>query len=207
MRRLDRLDHRLAAAAGQVHVEQHHVGQHRGDQLDRGLHVVRLAHHVDLPAELGADPGAEQAMVVDQDDPRGAHVRPAGWATARGIFSDTLVPSPGAVLTVAVPPRRAIRPWMDSARPLRSSGTASGSKPCPRSRTTSDTSPGSTSANSEITLAPDHFAALTVASRAAASSAFRFSSSSQSPTVTASTGTPYLASTSRWICRTPNASV
>ncbi len=119
----------------------------------------------------------------------------------RPIFSVTLVPSPGAVVTVAVPPRRVIRPCTDSASPLRSAGTASGSKPFPRSRTTSDTSPGSTSANSEMTLAPDHLAAFTVASRAAASRAFRLSSSSQSLTVTASTGTPYLASTSSWICR------
>ena len=124
-------------------------------------------------------------------------------APVRGIFRVTLVPSPGAVVTVAVPPRRVIRPCTDSARPLRSAGTASGSKPWPRSRTTSDTSPGSTSANREMTLAPDHLAALTVASRAAASRALRLSSSSQSPTVTASTGTPYLASTSCWICRTP----
>ena len=125
----------------------------------------------------------------------------------RGIFSVTLVPSPGAVVTVAVPPRRVIRPCTDSARPLRSSGTASGSKPFPRSRTTIDTSPGSTSANSEMTPAPDHLAALTVASPAAASSAVRLSSRSQSPTVTASTGTPYLASTSCWIFRTPAATV
>jgi len=43
---------------------------------------------------------------------------------------------------------------------------------------------------SATTSAPDHFAALTVASRAAASSAPRSSSSSQSPTVTASTAIP-----------------
>ena len=101
-----------------------------------------------------------------------------------------MVPSPGALVTVAVPPRRVIRPCTDWASPLRSSGTDSGSKPFPRSRTTMDTSAGSTSANSEITPAPDHLAALTVASRAAASRALRFSSRSQSPTVTASTGTP-----------------
>ena len=118
-----------------------------------------------------------------------------------------MVPSPSALTTLAVPPRRAIRPCTDSARPFRSPGTAEGSNPFPRSRTTIDTSSGSTSANSEITPAPDHFAAFTVASRAAASRAFRFSSSSQSPTVTASTGTPYRASTSCWICRTPAPNV
>src|SRR6478672_4581056 len=208
MRSLDRLHHGLAAATGQVHVEQHHVRQQLADQVDRGLHVVRLTDDLDLPAELSPDPGPEQPVVVDQHHPGGfsAHVRPAG-RLLRGIFSVTLVPSPGAVVTVAVPPRRVIRPCTDSARPLRSSGTASGSKPFPRSRTTIDTSPGSTSANSEMTPASDHLAALTVASPAAASSAVRLSSRSQSPTVTASTGTPYLASTSCWSFRTPAATV
>src|SRR6185369_3897516 len=131
-------------ATGQVHVEQHDVRQQLADQVNRGLHVVRLTDHFDLPAELGPDSGPEQPVVVDQHHPRRAHVRPA-VKVLRGIFSVTLVPSPGAVVTVAVPPRRAIRPCTDSARPLRSSGTASGSKPFPRSRTTIDTSPGSIS--------------------------------------------------------------
>src|SRR5580692_1322059 len=207
MRGLDRLDHGLAAAARQVHVEQHHIGPQRGDQLDRGLHVVRLAHDVDLPAKLGADPGPEQPVIVDKHHPRSAHFRPTGCAAERGMVSVTLVPSPWTEFRITEPPRRVIRPCTDSARPLRSSGTAAGSNPFPRSRTTIDTSPASTSAHKEITPAPDHFAALTVASLAAPSSAFRLSSSPQSPTVTASTGTPCLASTSCWICRTPPANV
>ena len=113
MRGLDRLDHGLAPAAGQMHVEQHHIGNDRGDQVDRGLHVVRLAHHVNLLAQLGADPGAEQPVVVDQHHPRRAHVRPTG--AVRDICSVTLVPSPGALVTVAVPPRRVIWPNRCSA--------------------------------------------------------------------------------------------
>ena len=82
-----------------------------------------------------------------------------GWRSpaARGMVSDTSVPSPGTLRTVAVPPRRAIRAWMDWARPLRSAGTAAGSNPRPRSRTNSATWPGSTSAKIETTGAPDHF--------------------------------------------------
>src|ERR1035441_8953022 len=56
-------------------------------------------------------------------------------------------------------------------------------------------------------LAPDHFAALTVASLPAARSALSSSSSGASPTVTASTATPWAASTSRSICSTPADSV
>ena len=79
---LDRLDHGLAAAAGQVHVQQHDVRPQLGDQLDRGLHVVGLAHHLDLAAEFGADPGPEQSVVVDQDDPGGAHCDSPGHVTS-----------------------------------------------------------------------------------------------------------------------------
>src|ERR1022692_3847069 len=224
VRGLDRRDDGLPAAAGQVHVEQHHIGQAAGDQRDRGLHVIRLADDLDLVAELGPDPGAEQAMIVNEDDPgpviglwpaavlagRAGRVHARlGWRSpaARGIVRDTSVPSPWAVRTVADPPRRVIRACTDSVSPFRSPGTARGSNPRPRSRTNSDTSAGSTSAKIDTTLAPDHFTALTVASRAAASRAARSSSRSQSPTVTASTATPCWASTSRWMSRTPPASV
>ena len=136
-------------------------------------------------------------MVVDQEHPRpavaGVRAPDAGapapsWlASAAGprltwaSSATTSVPSPGALRTVAEPPRLAIRACTDSARPFLSPGTAAGSKPRPRSRTNSDTESGSTSANSDTTSAPDHFAALTVASLAAASIAVRSSSSSQSP--------------------------
>ena len=40
------------------------------------------------------------------------------------------MPSPGALVTAAVPPRRVIRPRIDSARPLRSLGPHPGRSPC-----------------------------------------------------------------------------
>ena len=43
---LDLGDDGMAAAAGQVHVEQHDVGQEPSDQLNGGGDVVRLAHHL-----------------------------------------------------------------------------------------------------------------------------------------------------------------
>lgn len=100
-----------------------------------------------------------------------------------------------------------MRPSMDSAMPLRSAATPEGSKPLPRSLTNSETLPGSTSANRETTSAPDHLAALTAASRAAASRASRLSVSGASPTTTVSTLTPWSASTSDWMQRTAAATV
>src|ERR1700722_18382125 len=212
-------DDRVPAAARQVHIEQHHVRELARDQLDGRGDVIGLAHDLDLPAELGPHPRAEQAVVIDQDDPRRALVAavgrahrrrpsaaagPAG-ARPRAIVSVTFVPSPSVDCTVALPPCLSIRPRMDSATPLRSAGTEFMSNPLPRSLTATSTLSGSTSAKSEITLAPDHLAAFTVASLAAARSALRCSSSGQSPTVTTSTGTPCLASTSRWISLIPSA--
>ena len=60
----DRLDDRLAAAAGHVHVEQHDIWQPFRDQLDGRRDLVRLPDDLDRIAELAADPGAEQVMVV-----------------------------------------------------------------------------------------------------------------------------------------------
>src|ERR1700733_1587418 len=191
---LDRLDDRVPAAAGHVHVQQHHVGDQRADQVDGRLHVVGLAHQLELPAELGPDTGPEQAVIVDQHDP-GTH--------EHGMVNVTLVPSPTADVMTAVPPNRRIRPRMDSVTPLRSPGRTDGSNPLPRSLTTTLATSASTSANSEITVTPDHLAALTVASRAAATSASTCSVTEQSPTVTISTWTPYRASTS--CCTSRNA--
>ena len=77
MARLDRLHHGLPAAAGQVHVEQDDVGRAALDELDGRLHVVRLADDVDLAAQLRADPGPEQAVIVHDDDRRPAAARRA----------------------------------------------------------------------------------------------------------------------------------
>ena len=62
---LDRGDHRLAAAAGQVHVEQHHVGEEPPDDVDGGPDVLGLADHFDVAAKFGSNTGAEQPVVVD----------------------------------------------------------------------------------------------------------------------------------------------
>src|SRR6516164_6054678 len=208
MFRLQRRHHGLAATAGQVHVEQHDLGQDRADRGDRRHHIVGLAHDLHVVTEFGPHPGPEQPVVIHDEHPRpgAAHAWLAS-VTLRGMVRDTSVPSPGALRMAALPPRRDILARTDSASPLRSAGTVPGSNPLPRSRTNTETSAGSTSAKIEMTLAPDHFAALTVASRAAAIIAVRSSFSGQSPTRTTSTATPCCASTSCWISRTPPASV
>src|SRR5439155_4887792 len=113
-----------AAAVGHVDVEQHDVGAQLGDGRDRVVDGGGVAHELDAPLELGPHPGAEQRMVVDDEDAR--HL---------GSASSTSVPSPGAERTVARPPWRSMRPTIDSRTPRRSAGTAAGSKPGPRSRT------------------------------------------------------------------------
>ena len=57
----------MAAAAGQVHVEEDDVREAAGDPGDRGPDVVGLAHHLNLVAQLGADPGPEQGVVIDDE--------------------------------------------------------------------------------------------------------------------------------------------
>src|SRR5439155_5814631 len=190
----DRVDHRPASAVRHVDVDKDDVGLALPDELDRGVHLVGVTDDVDRLTQLGPDTRPEQVMVVDQEhaDLALAHVR----ATRRGIVSSTSVPSPGALRMTARPPCRSSRPRIDSVMPLRSAETAVGSKPTPRSRTNSDTCSCSTSANNVTAAAPDHLAAFTAASRPAATSAARSSSSGQSPTVTASTATPWVASTS-----------
>ena len=84
--------------------------------------------------------------------------------------SSTSVPSPGAEVTVARPPARAIRPRTDSARPCPPAGTASGSKPRPRSRTNTVSDPGSTSRKTATSSTPACTAAFVIASRAASTS-------------------------------------
>ena len=60
--------HLGATAAGEVHVEQHHLRL----VLEHGLHglvdVGRLGDDVDGGAELGPDAGAEHGVVVDDHD-------------------------------------------------------------------------------------------------------------------------------------------
>ena len=68
--------HLDAAAAGQVHVEQHHLGLVLGDRGDRLVDVGGLGQDLDLAGagggQLGADAAAEHGVVVDDDDADGA---------------------------------------------------------------------------------------------------------------------------------------
>ena len=127
----DARDHGLAAAVGQVHVEQHDLGIELADQRDRLGHAAGLADDVDDALQLAAHAGAEERVVVDQHD--------AAHHDLLGIVSSISVPSPGADLIVARPPARASRPSIDSRSPRRSAGTAARSKPAPRSRTKTET--------------------------------------------------------------------
>src|SRR5829696_4891704 len=138
-----------AAAVGHVDVEQDHVGARLGDQGDGLVDRLGLPDDVDELAQLCAHAGAEEAVVVDEDDARGgAGVRGVRGAHAPslGRTSSTSVPSPGVAWTVARPPWRAMRPTIDSRTPRRSPGTQAGSKPGPRSRTKTWTASGVTSA-------------------------------------------------------------
>src|SRR5438270_138226 len=91
-----------------------------------------VADDVEVGAELGAQAGEEEAVVVDEEEPG-----PRGGAhdAGTGTRSCTSVPAPGVLDTTAVPPTRWMRPRIDSAMPCRSEGTAVGSKPRPWSRT------------------------------------------------------------------------
>ena len=120
-------------AAGEVDVEEDHVGAERRDPGHRLVHVTGLADDLELILQLGAQPAAEELMVVDQEEPGpragGSH------DAALGSSRWTSVPCPGLLVTVAVPPWRRILPTTDWAMPRRSAGTAPTSKPAPSSRT------------------------------------------------------------------------
>jgi hypothetical protein len=59
-----------APAVGHVDVEQDDLGPSLKDDLDRGLDLVRLADDVERGRELAADTGANEFVVVDQEDAR-----------------------------------------------------------------------------------------------------------------------------------------
>ena len=65
----DAVEDGLAAAAGQVDIEEDDVGEALADQLDGGIHLVRLADDLDGVAELGPHAGPEDGMVLDEEDP------------------------------------------------------------------------------------------------------------------------------------------
>src|SRR5438477_940419 len=125
-------DDAFAAAVGEVDIEQHDVRVELADQRNRLGDSARLADDVDRCRDLAADAGAEQLVIVDENDAE-CHVE------LRGSRSSTSVPEPGAVTIVAVPPARASLPSIDSVRPRRSSATAARSNPVPRSRTNTET--------------------------------------------------------------------
>ena len=212
MRRPERRHDRVSAAAGKVDVDEHHIGHGLGDERDRRVDVIGLADDLDGVSELGSHPGAEHRVVVDDDNSRrlcrtGHTGCLPGRRGARHRQADL-----GALTGGAANVRRPTVPSDASANrlgePFAIGRDRVGDRsPVPRSRTNSVTLAGSTSQKIEMTGAPDHFAALTVASRAAPSSAMRSSSSAQSPTITVSTLTWCCASTSAWIRRTPAASV
>ena len=108
-------EHGLATAAGEVDVEQDDIGEALVDELDGGVHLVRLADDLDGVAELGPHAGPEDRMVLDQEDPRAAALdsgrsscgaRRGGLRVGAGmaILSSTSVPSPGADRMTTVPP-------------------------------------------------------------------------------------------------------
>src|SRR3954453_12378599 len=137
----DLLDHLDAAAARHVDVEERDVGVVSGDRPHGALDGVRLAQHLDLLLELGLDARAEDPVIIDDHDGGGGAHRPFSL-----MLNSTSVPSPGSLRIAARPPCRFMRPIIDSRTPWRSSGTAFGSKPGPRSSMKTRASVSSTSA-------------------------------------------------------------
>src|SRR5690606_18882169 len=185
---------------------QHHVWRVGGDPGDGLADGSGLPHHGDpLVGQLGKfglDARAEQRVVVDQEHPHRQRHRPSSPSArpghgccpspaARGtvMVSVHSVPPPGDVLTSAFPPYRSILPRIDSATPRRSTATAAGSNPRPRSRTNTEASGRSSSAYTLMVSTPACFAAFTIASRAAATSAVVSSVTGTSPTTTGAIAT------------------
>jgi hypothetical protein len=69
-------DHLDAAPVGHVHVEQHHVGPDGRDGLGRLVHGCRLADDVEQGLELRMHAGAEELVVVNDQDGRRAQAPP-----------------------------------------------------------------------------------------------------------------------------------
>src|SRR3954468_24217021 len=182
-------DHLHAAAVRHVHVEQDDVGRAGLDGVDGRAHGPGLAGDLEQRLELRPHAGAEELVIVDDQHARPGHPRSSSTIS-------TSVPDPGELDTRARPPFRSIRPMIDSRRPRRSAGTASGSKPGPRSRTNTWVRRSWLSAYTSTGDPPPNFAALVMASRAAATTASCAWSPSLSPPTTPSTGTPWSSSTS-----------
>jgi hypothetical protein len=119
MVREDPVEHGVTAAAGEMDVEQDHIGDALVDELDGGVDLVRLADDLHGVAELGPHTGPEDGVVLDEENPRAASLRHLvgdadvggdgaavgdGDAAGIGIFNSTSVPSPGADRITTVPP-------------------------------------------------------------------------------------------------------
>src|SRR6478735_8242064 len=189
-------DDRVAAASRQVHVEQYDVGLRRSDDLDCLVAIGGLADHRDGghgTVEIGQfapHAGAEQCVVLDQNDTDGGH------GCRLGIRISTSVPVPAWDSMTAVPPKRCTRPTIESLMPWRSGGIVAGSNPIPVSRTKPVSSVSSASTNTSMRSTSACRAALTSASRSAAIRTRDASSSGWSPTITASMRMSWSASSS-----------
>ena len=134
------------------------------------LDVGRLADDLERLAQLGAHARQEQPVVVDDEHPHGRGRR-RSRGRPREPQADLGPARPATRPTSAVPPYRCRRPRIESAMPRRSSGTVSGSKPFPWSRTNAVTDSGSTSTYRETLAAPECFAAFVSASPHASTTA------------------------------------
>ena len=218
VRGLDRRDDGLPAAAGQVHVQQDHIGQ----AFARSARSSRAARHpprrraLDLVAEARTGPRAEQAMVVPPERPRAGHRAEESAAcllpgvAGRVHNAQLRWRSPGGAGASSRDTSVALA-WTIGRSPGLRRGGSSGvhglgqlTGPPGRIRARGPAQQrhlgSSTSAKIDTTLAPDHFTALTVASRGRHEAA-NSSSRSQSPTVGGLDGHPCWASTSRWMIR------
>ena len=179
-------------------------GSRSHDELDRRADVVGLADDLHRLTELGPDPGPEEVVVVDEEDPgtcpaghTGA-LRCSDRAGSRVRRSSTSVPSPTLLRTTARPPRAGHPAVHRLGEPLPVRGDLGGVEARRRGRARrARPSRRSTSTKSETTGAPDHLAALTTASRPAASEGPEVVVERAVPDDTDSTGTPWAASTSR----------
>ena len=191
----DRRDHRLAAAVGQVHVEQHDVGARSRDQLDGGAAPRRPRPRPRPRRRARPGPRRGRGVVVDQERARSCRVRSGRGVVARPRARGQAQRHLGARRRPGVARRRCRRggacgPGWTRRSPGGPRARVGVEAPAPVAHEHRDL--GRLDLDEERDdAAPDHLAALTVASRAAASSARRSSSSGQSPTVTASTATPW----------------
>ncbi len=109
---------------------KHHFGLGRPDGVDRLVHVARRSDDLEVLAQLGSHAGEEQLVVVHQEQ----------LDHPRSNRRCTSVPSPGSLLSSALPPCRRIRATIDSAIPTPvGRDSAVDRTPCPWSVTQTST--------------------------------------------------------------------